>query len=58
MKQTPKNHTKIKNILSMERKLILNFVTRDLLIKQKRYLMLLKKFHCNRLNQSLNINQI
>ena len=49
MKRTPKNHL---NILSMERKLTLNFVTRDLLIRQKRYLMLLKRFHCHRLNQN------
>ena len=41
MKRTPKNYL---NILSMERKLILNFVTRDLLVRQKRYLMLLESF--------------
>ena len=50
MKRTPKNYF---NILSMERKLLLNFVTRDLLIRQIRYLVLLKRFHCYHLNQNL-----
>ena len=38
-------------------KTLLNSVTRDFLIRQKRYLMLLKRFHCHRLNQNLKNQQ-